>query len=56
MISIREAERVLMIRALEKFNGNKARAARALGISRKQFYVKLKVFGIDTQKSTSPAR
>jgi len=46
VIPIKEAERLLMIRALEKFKGNKARAARALGISRKQFYVKMDVYGI----------
>jgi len=41
-IGLREAERVTIIRALQITSGNKSQAARLLGLSRKQLYVKLK--------------
>ncbi len=43
-ISIREAERDAIARALEATEGNKTRAAGLLGISRKQLYVKIKQY------------
>ena len=46
IVTLKEAERILIIRALQHFKGNKAQASRALGISRKQFYVKLATYGI----------
>jgi len=41
-----ESERQLLIRALGATEGNKVRAAKMLGISRKQLYAKLKKFAI----------
>jgi transcriptional regulator with PAS, ATPase and Fis domain len=41
-----ESERQLLIRALGATQGNKVRAAKMLGISRKQLYAKLKKFAI----------
>ncbi|MBI4861862.1 MAG: sigma-54-dependent Fis family transcriptional regulator [Candidatus Riflebacteria bacterium] len=52
VISLKEAERILIVRALQEFKGNKAQAARALGISRKQFYVKITTYGIEPSEWT----
>ena len=41
-----EAERTLVARALEAAAGNKVRAARMLGISRKRLYAKIAKFGL----------
>jgi len=44
--SLRAAEREAIARALRLTEGNKSRAARLLGISRKQLYVKLRNYGL----------
>jgi DNA-binding NtrC family response regulator len=41
-----ESERLLLERALETTHGNKVRAAKMLGISRKQLYAKIKKYAI----------
>lgn len=46
IISVREAEKELIQRALTETNGNKTRAARLLGIGRKTLYVKMKKYNI----------
>jgi two-component system NtrC family response regulator len=43
----RELERRLITRALERAQGNKASAARALGIHRQLLYAKLKELGLE---------
>ncbi len=40
-------ERGELVRALEKYGGNKAEVARALGIHRTTLYYRLKKLGID---------
>ena len=40
-----EAERLLIIKTLEVSDGNKQRAARILGISRRGLYTKLAAYG-----------
>jgi DNA-binding NtrC family response regulator len=42
-----ESERLLLERALNATNGNKVRAAKMLGISRKQLYAKIKRYAIE---------
>ncbi len=54
MITIDEAERRLILRAMKTFKGNKSHVARALGISRKQLYVKLTEYGIHGPKESEP--
>ncbi|GFP76372.1 sigma-54 interaction domain-containing protein [Clostridium fungisolvens] len=44
---ILDIERERIIEALEKFNGNKTRAMDMLGMSRRTFYKKLKLYNID---------
>ncbi len=44
--SLKDAERDAIQRALLATEGNKTHAARLLGISRKQLYVKLKTYGL----------
>jgi DNA-binding NtrC family response regulator len=46
VLSLKEAERVAILQALKHLNGNKSLVAKALGISRKQLYVKLACFGL----------
>jgi DNA-binding NtrC family response regulator len=46
-MTIREAEKQLMIRALNETDGNRAEAARRIGISRRTFYRKLKEYQIE---------
>jgi DNA-binding NtrC family response regulator len=41
-----ESERMLLVRALGVTQGNKVRAAKMLGISRKQLYAKIKKYAI----------
>jgi two-component system nitrogen regulation response regulator GlnG len=43
---VREQEYELIRRGLEKHGGNKAATARALGISRKRLYAKLREMGL----------
>jgi len=45
-VSMREAEKDAIERALDATTGNKTQAARLLGISRKQLYAKLRAYGI----------
>ncbi|HWR84025.1 MAG TPA: sigma-54 dependent transcriptional regulator [Candidatus Deferrimicrobium sp.] len=47
-LSLREAERAAILRAIEACQGNKSHAARLLGISRKQLYVKLQQYHLDS--------
>jgi transcriptional regulator with PAS, ATPase and Fis domain len=42
-----ESEKLLLERALDATNGNKLRAAKMLGISRKQLYAKIRKFAIE---------
>ena len=46
-----ESEKILMQRALHSTEGNKQKAARILGISRKQLYAKLKKYDIESPPS-----
>ncbi|MCX8157011.1 MAG: sigma-54 dependent transcriptional regulator [Verrucomicrobiae bacterium] len=46
-MTIRDAEKQLIIRALEESNGNRAEAARRVGISRRTFYRKLKEYQLE---------
>ncbi|MCK6545732.1 helix-turn-helix domain-containing protein, partial [Myxococcota bacterium] len=46
-MSMRDAERAALVQALERSNGNKSLAARMLGISRKQLYAKIALFGLE---------
>jgi two-component system response regulator AtoC len=52
VMPLSEAERMLIIRAMAVFKGNKSHVARALDISRKQLYVKLTTYGIHGPKSS----
>jgi DNA-binding NtrC family response regulator len=45
-VSLREAERTTIAEALRRTGGNKSRASRVLGISRKQLYVKIRGYGL----------
>lgn len=44
VMTFEEGERTLLVRALSQSSGNKSRAARLLGISRKQLYAKIRKF------------
>ena len=44
-----ESERILLERALDTTHGNKLRAAKMLGISRKQLYAKIKKYEIESE-------
>ena len=46
IISVREAEKELIQRALAETNGNKTKAAKLLGIGRKTLYMKMKKYNI----------
>ena len=46
IISVEEAEKNLIKKALSETGGNKTRAARLLGIGRKTLYMKIKKYGI----------
>ena len=50
LVPLEEAERMLILRAMTQLKGNKSHVARALGISRKQLYVKLTSYGIHGPK------
>ena len=45
-VSFHDAEREALIAALRRANGNKAQAAKLLGIHRGTIYVKLREFGL----------
>ncbi|MGH8093695.1 MAG: sigma-54-dependent transcriptional regulator [Chthoniobacterales bacterium] len=45
-VSLRDAEREALVDALRRANGNKAQAARTLGIHRATIYAKLRQFGL----------
>ncbi|HWI65305.1 MAG TPA: sigma 54-interacting transcriptional regulator [Symbiobacteriaceae bacterium] len=45
-LDLAQQERVAIVRALEKTGGNKAKAAKLLGISRAGLYIKLKVYDL----------
>ncbi len=47
-VTLKDAERQTIARALEATKGNKTRAAGLLGISRKQLYVKIREYGLAT--------
>jgi DNA-binding NtrC family response regulator len=46
-VALREAERATIVRAMALANGNKSQAARLLGMSRKQLYVKIHLYQLD---------
>jgi DNA-binding NtrC family response regulator len=50
--SVAAWERQLIQRALAESNGNKAQAARRLGIQRRLLYEKLKILGLETDRSS----
>ena len=45
-MSLEEAERLLVTKALARFEGNANRAAEALGLSRSAFYRRLQKYGL----------
>ncbi len=49
VVPLAELERTAILRALEVFQGNKSKAAKALGIDRRTLYNKLAAWGIDGQ-------
>ena len=51
VVSLKDAERQAIAHALRQLNGNKSLVAKALGISRKQLYVKLAVLGLGGDKA-----
>ena len=46
-LSVQEAEKQLIIRALKETNGNRSLAAKKLGLSRRTLYRKLKEYGLE---------
>jgi DNA-binding NtrC family response regulator len=48
-------ERQTIERAMRNVSGNKARAARQLGISRTQLYLRLRKYGLEAPSLSSPA-
>ncbi|MDI6711361.1 MAG: sigma-54 dependent transcriptional regulator [Thermoanaerobacterales bacterium] len=44
---VADVERTVILRALREHNGNRSRAAEALGINRRSLYAKLKEYGLD---------
>jgi len=54
--SLADAERALILAALEHHGGDKARAAGTLGISLKTLYTRLQTYGLGRQSATAPAR
>ncbi|MDX2499041.1 MAG: helix-turn-helix domain-containing protein, partial [Deltaproteobacteria bacterium] len=45
--SLKEVEKVMILRTLEEAGGNRTHAARILGISRRTLQLKLKEYGIN---------
>ncbi len=45
-MSLEDAERLLIRKALERFDGNVSQAAEALGLSRSALYRRLERFGL----------
>ena len=52
--SVKEAERQLIIRALEECDGNRTRAARKLGMSRRTLHRKLHAYQLENLFRKSP--
>ena len=48
--AVERTERELIVRALARAGGNRAEAARLLGIARPQLYTKMKDLGIDAKR------
>jgi len=48
--TLEELEKKMLISALEKSGGNKSKAAKLLGITRRMIYTKLKKYGLDTRE------
>ena len=46
-LSLTDAERDMIIRALEKYNGNRRRAAEELNISQRTLYRRIKEYGLE---------
>ena len=49
VVTFEDSERALLTRALSLTDGNKVRAAKMLGISRKQLYAKIRRYGIQSE-------
>jgi DNA-binding NtrC family response regulator len=56
VIPLAEVERRVILDALTAFGGNVSRAARALGISRATYYVKLKEWGVPVSDAAPESR
>jgi DNA-binding NtrC family response regulator len=52
-ISLEAVERELMLRALERFNGNQTQAARYLDISRRTFIYRMEKYGLRAEEGVS---
>ena len=50
-INIRDAEKELILQKLDRYKGNKSKAAKELGISRRTLYRKLEEYGIPTDSN-----
>jgi two-component system response regulator HydG len=50
ILPLEEVERRYILKVVEAYQGNKSRAARALGIGRKTLYRRLESFGVETQE------
>jgi DNA-binding NtrC family response regulator len=46
-LTVKEAEKQLIIRALKETKGNRTQAAKKIGMSRRTFYRKLKIYGLE---------
>jgi DNA-binding NtrC family response regulator len=46
-MTVEEAERQLIVQALREMNGNRTRAAKKIGISRRTLHRKLKQYGLE---------
>jgi DNA-binding NtrC family response regulator len=53
-VSLKEMERALILKTLEMTSGNKAAAARTLGITRRLLYLRLCQYGLSDDRKTSP--
>lgn len=55
-LTLKEIERIAIIEMLRRCNGNRAEAARKLGIAEKSIYNKMKRFAIDDEAIALSAR